>query len=85
MTVWYSATSFQKPAGFDTTSSDFVVYQRRNIQKFEEFGTVQYIFEERTLTKAEYAELRAAELEEELTQTQLAMVEMYESLVIDNG
>jgi RPA family protein len=85
MTEWTETMSYGKPAEFETESSAYLVYQRRNIRQVEDNGEKFWMCEERTLTKAEYSQMREAELEEELTQTQLAMVEMYESLVIDNG
>lgn len=72
-------TQEQKPSELDTTSSAVYVYQRRNIERVtvedETSGTYQmWEYEERKLTKDEYA----AMLEEELTQTQLALIEIYE-------
>lgn len=80
MTEWIQAQgSGAKPAEFETESSAYVVYQRRNITQGE-YGFWNY--EERTMTKAEYSQMREAELEEELTQTQLALAELYESMVV---
>lgn len=52
----------EKPTEFDTTSSDIVVYQRRNIKevelKTEDNKTYkQWQYEERTMSKKEYEEL----------------------------
>ena len=81
----------EKPLELDTTSSKFFVYQRKNIQRVTATNdltedTYEYWqYEERKLTKDEYARMREAELEEELTQTQLALAELYESMVVENG
>ena len=78
----------EKPSELDTTSSNYFVYERRNIRRvtstYEMTGyTCEYWeYEERKLTKEEYATRRANELEEELTQTQLALTEIYESMVV---
>lgn len=87
MTDWQIVHGSQEvePAELDTTSSKVYVYQRRNVQRVtvgdEMFGTNEFWqYEERKLTREEWANMRAAALEEELTQTQLALVEMYESI-----
>ena len=87
MTEWELVHGSQetKPAELDTEISRVYVYQRRNIERVtiedEEFGTNEFWqYEERKLTREEWANMRAAELEEELTQTQLALVELYETL-----
>ena len=85
MTEWVETMSYRKPAEFETESSAYVVYQRRNIRQVEDNGEKFWTCEERTLTKAEYSQMREAELEEELTQTQLALAELYESMVVNNG
>lgn len=83
MTEYTVNVSYEKPAAIDATSSAFVVYQRRNFQlSKDEDGKDIWQYEERELSKLEYAELRAKELEEEVTQTQLALTEIYESGVI---
>ena len=76
----------EMPLELDTTSSDFFVYQRRNIERMiaEDLDGKIYEFwqyEERKLTKEEYAAIHVAELEDELTQTQLALIELYEALI----
>lgn len=83
-------SQLDKPAELDSSSSKFFVYLRKNIQRVSEtneFGeTCEFWqYEELKLTKEAYAALRAAELEEQLTQTQLALTEIYESLVVNNG
>ena len=87
MTEWQMVQGSQetKPAELDTEISRVYVYQRRNIERVtaedEEFGTNEFWqYEERKLTREEWANMRAAELEAELTQTQLALVELYETL-----
>lgn len=74
-----------KPAELDTTSSRFYVYQRRNIERVtvgDEFGTAElWQYEERKMTRDEYAQLRIATLAEENTQLQLALTELYESIL----
>ncbi len=81
MTEWQTVFGSQehKPSELDTASSSFFVYQRRNIQRVtftdEMQGTSEmWQYEERKLTKDEYAEM----LEDELTATQLALTELYE-------
>ena len=70
----------EKPSALDTSSSAFFVYQRRNIERVtypDEMSDSTYEiweYEERKLTKDEYAKM----VEEELTAIQLALVEMYE-------
>lgn len=69
----------ERPSALDTTSSAVYVYQRRNIERVTlegEDGTTSEMwqYDERKLTKDEYA----AQLEEELTATQLALTELYE-------
>ena len=54
----------EKPTEFDTTSSDIVVYQRRNIKEVElktedNRSYKQWQYEERTMSKKEYEELYA--------------------------
>lgn len=92
MTEWQLVQGSQeeKPLELDTTSSEFFVYQRKNIQRVTATSdltqnTYEYWeYEERKLTKDEYARMREAELEDELTQTQLALAELYEGM-IQNG
>ena len=86
MTDWRLVYGSQpdKPSELDTTSSSVVVYQRRNIERVTltsegtEYEVWQY--EERVLSKEEYTTIRADLLEQELTATQLALVELYEAL-----
>lgn len=88
MTEWQMVRGSQetKPAELDTEISRVYVYQRRNIERVtvevpEMGGTSEFWqYEERKLTREEWANMRAAELEEELTQTQLALVELYEQI-----
>ncbi len=87
MTNWQIVHGSQdvKPAEFDTTSSAVYVYQRRNVKRVStenEFGTSEYWqYDERKLTRDEYNALRAELLETELTNTQLALTELYENLL----
>ena len=87
MTYWQIVYGSQdvKPAEFDTTSSAYYVYQRRNVRRVtteDEFGTSEFWqYDERKLTKDEYNALRAELLKTELTNTQLALVDLYESLL----
>lgn len=80
MTEWQLVYGSQKhkPSELDTASSNFFVYQRRNIERVslnDEHGQYEmWQYEERKLTKDEYAEM----LEDELTATQLALTELYE-------
>lgn len=49
---------------------------------YHEFGTSEFWqYDERKLTKDEYNALRAELLETELTNTQLALTELYESIL----
>ena len=90
MTDWEKAccNGNDKPAPLDTTSSAYFVYQRRNIQlvtfTYDDKTFEAWAYEERKLTKDEYSRMREAELEDELTQTQLALAELYEGM-IQNG
>ena len=61
MTAWRNSQSSIRPEELDTTSSEYVVYERRNIESREETDpmdgetrTVWY-YEERTIPKDEYA------------------------------
>lgn len=65
MTDWQkiSSSAVQRPAELDTTSSQFTVYERRNIQQVTEMDSTtnqpytHWTYEERTYTKEEYANL----------------------------
>ena len=88
MTEWEQVYGDEKPLETDSDSSQFFVYQRKNIERVtvENEGVTYetWRYDERKLTKDEYARMREAELEEELTQTQLALAELYEGM-IQNG
>lgn len=71
-------SQLNKPLEFDSTSSKAYVYQRRNITKLDS-GIWQY--EERKLTHDEYNKLRIQQLEDENTNLQLALAELYENLL----
>ena len=82
MTEWQKVYGSQeeKPSALDTSSSNFFVYQRKNIERVtvtDEMSSGTYEmwqYDERKLTKDEYAKM----VEEELTATQLALTELYE-------
>ena len=64
MTDWTKAEASSSPSEFDTTSSETTVYQRRSITKEtreapDGSASVVYVYEERKLTRADYAELLA--------------------------
>lgn len=75
MTEWQTIYGGQTstPAEFDTTSSKFYVYQRRNIQRVGD----SWQYEERKLSHGEYEKLLA----DENTNLQLALTELYENLL----
>ena len=83
MTDWYTSFSNSKPSDLDSDSSQSCVFQRRNphIVSINSplGGTYDFWqYEERKLSRDEY---RCLLLEDELTQTQLALTELYESLL----
>ena len=89
MTEWTTVHGSQaeKPSEFDTTSSAVVVYQRRNVKRIEienQDGSISELweYEERKMSRDEYAFImseRNAKLEDELTNLQLALCELYEA------
>lgn len=73
MTDWKKVQGSQeeKPAEFDTTSSEVVVYQRRNIERItveNPDGTTAELwqYDERELTNDEYQTVRADEQQERI-------------------
>lgn len=82
MSVWYKSQCYAKPAEFDSTSSKVYVYQRRNIEhvvlNIEEVPTDVWQYEERKLSHNDF---KILQLEQENTQLQLALTELYESLI----
>lgn len=90
MTEWKKVYGSQaeKPSELDTTSSGYFVYQRKNIirTRYTDNSTGSeyelWEYDERKLTKEEYARIREQELEDDLTQMQLALTELYESVVV---
>ena len=83
---WQIVYGSDEPAEFDATSSKFYVYQRRNAQLVTLHDELtgdyqQWQYEERKMTHEEYYKMRNAQLEDELTQTQLALTELYENLL----
>ena len=88
MTDWQIVHGSNKPAEFDSTSSSAFVYQRRNAQLKTEtdsngnsYDCWQY--EERKLSFEEFYKLKAELLETELTNTQLALAELYEGVILN--
>ena len=64
MASWTERTALERPAELDTTASQFMVYERRNIRQVEQEDmegnkSLVWSFQERVLTKAEYAELHS--------------------------
>jgi len=91
MTEWKKVQGSQetKPEEFDTTSSATVVYQRRNVERVtvnNMDGTTSELWEydERKMTHEEFAallaQMDAAKFEDELTDVQIALVELYEMI-----
>ena len=75
--MWYSVFSNIMPAEFDSTSSKVYVYQRRNI--IQSGDGFQY--EERKIPKDDFLQFRINSLEDENTQLQLALTELYEEFL----
>lgn len=86
MTEWKKVQGSQPetPGEFDTTSSPTTVYQRRNVQRVTVDEAELWEYEERTMTHEEFAvllaQMDAAKFEDELTDVQLALVELYEMI-----
>ena len=80
--MWKISYSDVEPAAVDSSISEKFVYLRRNIQKVtvDEFGYPyeMWQYEERKLTKDEY---RISQLEDENTNLQLALTELYEKVI----
>lgn len=75
MTDWKKVNGSQpnKPEEFDTTTSQLVVYQRRNIKETETENpdgtkTTLWEYEERELTKEEFEGIYASDLSKQLAQ-----------------
>lgn len=94
MTDWRISGSNVRPQEIDTKSSKVVNYVRRNIEEVtttDEEGneTVSYTYEERKVNKTEwdlYLKLVEVEkaneaLETQITETQMALCDIYESLL----
>ena len=83
MTEWQIVYGGQTstPAEFDTASSKFYVYQRRNIRRVTENNISFWQYEERKLTREEYLKLQVDQLQDETTNLQLAITELYENLL----
>lgn len=70
---WYQAESKERPGEWDTQTSPAVVYQRKDIKETERTNEQEgaitektYTYQERTMTKEEYAAYQA-ELESPAT------------------
>ncbi|MBQ7630959.1 MAG: hypothetical protein IJS81_12240 [Selenomonadaceae bacterium] len=87
MTDWQIVFGSQavKPAELDSTSSKVYVYQRRNIQRvtqtLDDVTSEFWQYEERKLSREEYLKLQVDQLENENTNLQLALTELYENLL----
>ena len=95
MTDWkkVQGSQFQKPAEFDTTTSEVVVYQRRNIERVTVKGmdgttTELWEYDERELSREEYTIVRAEAQQEQINQIDetsttglLAVTDLYEQLI----
>ena len=92
MTEWKTAQGSQemKPEEFDAASSPTTVYQRRNVRRVtanNEDGTTTELweYEERTMSHEEFAallaQMDAAKFEHDITDMQMALVELYEGMV----
>ena len=86
--MWYSTFSNDKPAEFDSSSSKFYVYQRKNIQLVTLHNDAgepyqQWQFDELKIPKDEFMQSRIQALEDENTQLQLALTELYEEFLED--
>ena len=75
MTKWVKVHGSQteKPTEFETETSSVFVYQRRNIERVNDL----WEYEERKMNRDEYREILK---ENEITQLQLAVCELFEIL-----
>lgn len=91
MTEWKTVRGSQaeKPGEFDAASSPTTVYQRRNVKRvtvdsMDGAAAELWEYEERTMSHEEFAallaQMDAAKFEDELTDVQLALVELYEMI-----
>lgn len=76
--MWRIVYSDSQPAAFDSSSSSKYVYLRRNFQQVTIDGYDMWQYEERKLTHDEY---RILQLEDENTNLQLALTELYEQFL----
>ena len=81
MSDWYPVQSDSRTDEFDSTSSKFYVYQRKNFRRNGDF----WLYDERRLSFKEFYSLRISQLEIENTDLQLALTDLYERTVIENG
>ena len=82
--MWQIVYSSTEPADLDSSTSNFFVYQRRNIEKVSSSDDENpdfWRFEELKIPRADYVAQRIQNLESENTQLQLALTELYESLI----
>lgn len=87
---YYTSNSMTKPSLVDETSSKKVTYIRKNIvEETDDDGNVSYTYDECKLSKEDYqkyleeqketeSQQKIAELEDSITQLQVALVEVYE-------
>lgn len=70
MTDWKKVQGSQeeKPMEFDTASSGVVVYQRRNVERVETEDFVGWEYEEREMSREEYAMLRTETQQKQIEQ-----------------
>lgn len=89
MSEWYRTESLECPQEYDKDSSPTTVYQRRNIQEEKRMDALTdkeyttYVYEERTMTKEEYAAYQA-ELESpaiKMIMQTLSSVEMRQATI----
>ena len=82
--MWQTVESNTEPSEFDSSTSKFYVYQRRNIEKFtsaDDENPDFWRYEELKIPRAVFDAHRIKNLEDENTQLQLAIVELYEALI----
>ena len=81
MTNWKTVHGDREPAELDTTSSSFVVYERRSIQQetvqdMDGTERTEWVYEEREYTKDEYAMMLSPAIQgvqQALSELQLAI------------
>lgn len=70
MTDWKKVQGSQEsqPQEFDVTSSEVIVYQRRNVERVETEDFVGWEYEEREMSREEYAMLRTETQQKQIDQ-----------------